>query len=352
MQNKLTDDLEHILLHTKGLWEELRGRRLFITGGTGFFGCWLLESFVWASDKLKLNSEAHVLARNPSALHSKAPHLATHPSVHLHVGDVRSFAFPEGEFSHIIHAATEASASLNNENPLLMLDTIVDGTRRTLEFASCCGAQKFLLISSGAVYGKQPPDITHIPEDYNGAPDTQYPQSAYSEGKRISELLCAIYSKHYGIDTNIARCFAFVGPYLPLNTHFAIGNFIRDGLRGGLIRVNGDGTPYRSYLYAADLAIWLWTVLVRGAANCFAYNIGSERDVTIAVLAKTVAACFQYPVNVAIIGEPVQGQPAERYVPSTHRVRTDLELSETIDLKESILRTIQWYKTLPNMHRF
>ena len=350
MQNKLKDDLEHILLHTKGLWEELRGRRLFITGGTGFFGCWLLESFVWANDKLKLNAEAHVLARNPSALHSKAHHLATHPSVHLHVGDVRSFAFPEGEFSHIIHAATEASASLNNENPLLMLDTIVDGTRRTLEFASCCGAQKFLLISSGAVYGKQPPDITHIPEEYNGAPDTQYPRSAYSEGKRIAELLCAIYSKQYGIETKIARCFAFVGPYLPLNTHFAIGNFIRDGLRGGLIRINGDGTPYRSYLYAADLAIWLWTILVRGASRR-PYNIGSERDATIAALAKTVAACFQYPVNVAIIGEPVQGQPAERYVPSTHRVRTDLELSETIDLKESILRTIHWYKTLPNMHR-
>ena len=351
MQNKLADDLEHILLHTEGLWEELRGRRLFITGGTGFFGCWLLESFVWANDKLKLNAEAHVLARNPSGLHDKAPHLATHPSVHLHVGDVRSFAFPEGEFSHIIHAATEASTSLNNENPILMLDTIVDGTRRTLEFASCCGAQKFLLISSGAVYGKQPPDITHIPEDYNGAPDTQYPQSAYGEGKRIAELSCAIHSRQYGIETKIARCFAFVGPYLPLNTHFAIGNFIHDGLRGGLIRVNGDGTPYRSYLYAADLAIWLWTVLVRGA-SCRPYNIGSELDVTISALAQTVAGLFQPPVNVHIIGRPVRGQAAERYVPSTQRVRADLGVSEAFDLKESILRTIQWCKTLPNMHRF
>jgi len=351
MENKLNKDLEYILHHTEGLWEELRGRRLFITGGTGFFGCWLLESFVWANDKLKLNAEAHVLARNPSVLQKKASHLANHPSVHLHAGDVRSFAFPEGEFSHIIHAATEASASLNNENPLLMLDTIVEGMRRTLEFARCCGAQKFLLISSGAVYGKQPPDITHILEDYNGAPDMQDPRSAYGEGKRLAELLCAVYSKQYDIETKIARCFAFVGPYLPLDKHFAIGNFIRDGLRGGLIRINGDGTPYRSYLYAADLAIWLWTILVRGK-SCRPYNIGSERDITIAALAQTVAGCYQSPVKVAIIGKPMKGQLAERYVPSTHRARTELRLSEAIDLKESILRTIHWHKTLTNMHRF
>jgi dTDP-glucose 4,6-dehydratase len=348
MQNKLKDDLEHILLHTECLWEELRGRRLFITGGTGFFGCWLLESFVWANEKLKLNAEVHVLARNPSALQKKAPHLANHPSVHLLAGDVRSFAFPEGEFSHIIHAATEASASLNNENPLLMLDTIVDGTRRTLDFARCCGAQKFLLISSGAVYGKQPPDITHIPEDYNGAPDTQNPQSAYGEGKRLAELLCAIYSKQYGIETKIARCFAFVGPYLPLDTHFAIGNFIRDGLKGGTIRINGDGTPFRSYLYAADLAIWLWNVLIRGT-TCRPYNIGSEQDVTISALAQTVAGLCQPPVNVHIIGKPVRGQTPERYVPSTQRVRADLGMSEFIDLQASILRTIRWHTIKADM---
>ncbi len=343
MQNNLKNDLDHILRHTEGLWEELRGQRIFITGGTGFFGCWLLESFVWANDKLKLNAEVHVLARNPSALQKKAPHLAVHPEIHLHAGDVRSFAFPEGEFSHIIHAATEASASLNNQHPLMMLDTIVDGTRRTLEFARSCGARKFLLISSGAVYGKQPPEITHIPEDYHGAPDTHSPQSAYGEGKRLAELLCAIYSQQYGIETKIARCFAFVGPYLPLDIHFAIGNFIRDGLAGGPIWVNGDGMPYRSYLYAADLAIWLWTVLIRGA-NCWPYNVGSENDMTIADLAKTVAACFQPSVKVQIVRKPVPGQPAERYVPSTHKARTELNLKETFDLQESILQTIRWHR--------
>ena len=163
VNNLLTNDLNHILAHTKDLWQELRGKRIFITGGTGFFGCWLLESFIWANDQLDLKASAVVLTRNPNNFRQKAPHLAVHPAIEFHLGDVRSFEFPQGEFSYIIHAATEASSNINQENPLLMFDAIVEGTRHTLEFAKFCKCKKFLLTSSGAVYGKQPPEITSFP---------------------------------------------------------------------------------------------------------------------------------------------------------------------------------------------
>ena len=344
MTNALAADLDHILDHTAGLWDELRGQRMFITGGTGFFGCWLLESFAWANDTLGLDATAVVLTRNLAAFRKKAPHLATHPAIQFHLGDVRSFEFPRGSFSHVIHAATEASAQLNEEHPRLMFDTIVEGTRHTLEFARQGGTQKVLLTSSGAVYGKQPSELTHIPEAYPGAPDPTDPRAAYAEGKRVAELLCALYAKQYGLEAKIARCFAFVGPYLPFDVHFAIGNFMRDALGGGPIHIKGDGTPYRSYLYAADLAIWLWTILLRGE-SCRPYNVGSEAAVTIGALAQQVASCFQPAPRVEIACEPQVGKLPERYVPAVQRSALELGLHQTVPLHESIRRTIRWQQT-------
>ena len=339
MTSPLAMDLDHVLAHTAGVWEELRGARIFVTGGTGFFGRWLLESFAWACVRLELDAGMTVLTRNPDSFRMAASHLAAHPAITLVQGDVRSFRLEGARFSHVIHAATPASADMARRQPLAMLDTIVEGARHTLDFAVAAGAKRFLFTSSGAVYGPQPPRITHVPETYGGGPDPLDPRSVYAEGKRMAEQLCALYAREYGLECALARGFAFVGPFLPLDTHFAIGNFIRDCLAGRPIEIR-DGTPYRSYLYAADLAIWLWTILVRGQ-SCRPYNVGGERDVTIAELAEIVRSVLS--------AEPRSGQargpvpPAARYVPSTARARSELALDEWIPLEDAIRRTAAWH---------
>ena len=337
------EDLDHILKHTAHLWEEVRGQNIFITGGTGFFGCWLLESFLWANDKLKLNAKAVVLSRNPEAFAVKAPHLAGHLAVSLLKGDIRTFKFPEGEFRFVVHAATEASTNLNAEDPLLMFETIVEGTRHVLEFARTHGTRKFLLTSSGAVYGKQPPEMTHISEDYTGAPDPTNPSSAYGEGKRAAEMLCCLYAQQYGLEIKIARCFALLGPYMPLDARYAIGNFIRDAGNGGPICVNGDGTPYRSYLYAADLAIWLWTILFRGKSGR-PYNVGSDESITIADLAKKVRDLAGPEIKINIDRKVVPGTQPQRYVPSMERARQELVLESWVSLEEGIYKYYNFLK--------
>lgn len=342
MDNPLAQDLDHILSLTQGLWDELRGERVFITGGTGFFGCWLLESLAWANDKLGLNTLAVVLTRNPDAFKHKAPHLANHPAIRFHVGDVRSFEFPVGEFSHVVHAATESNIQSADPSPVALFEANIRGTHRALEFAQLHGVRRFLFTSSGAVYGKQPPGITHITEDYSGAPETMDTGTAYGHGKRVSEFMCASYAHRYGLQIAIARCFAFVGPYLPLDSNYAIGNFIRDALQGGSIQVQGDGTPYRSYLYAADLAIWLWTLLFKGQP-CHPYNVGSEVDLTIRDLAHQVAHVIAPHMPIHISKPTVPGRPPERYVPSTQRARTELELRASITLPDAIQRTARWH---------
>ncbi len=322
------EDLDHILAHTSGIWEALRGQNIFVTGGTGFVGTWLVESFIFANKRLDLNARALLLTRNPDRVR------VTSPAVQVLKGDVRSFAYPEGEFSFVIHAATEQGHAPGNFG----LD--IQGTKHILEFARTHGTRRFLFTSSGAVYGKQPSDLTHIPEDYPGAPSTVDLNSAYGHAKRASEFLCSVYAEQFGFSAILARLFAFAGPYLPLDLNFAIGNFIRDVLTGGPIRIAGDGTPYRSYLYAADLAIWLWTLLIRGE-SARPYNVGSDQDLTIADLARAVAQNTIPELPIEIARRPTDARPS-RYVPCVDRARAELGLAPWIPLSEAIRRMYKW----------
>ncbi len=306
---------------------------------------WLLESFTHINDALELGMSATVLTRDPEAFAAKAPHLASREDLSFHAGDIRNFAFPYGMFDYILHAATEASAKLNDESPHEMFDTIVAGTRHLLNFAETCGVRKLLMTSSGAVYGRQPQDLTHITEDYSGAPNPLEPGSAYSEGKRVAEHICLVHSLQHRYELKIARCFAFVGPHLPLDKHFAIGNFIRDCLAGTKIVMEGDGTAVRSYLYASDLAVWLWTILFIGQPKT-AYNVGSEKPVTIADLASLITQLLGMPhASVSRCPTP-RGDYTNRYVPSTRRCSQDLGLQQYIKLKDGVRRTADWYRGL------
>jgi dTDP-glucose 4,6-dehydratase len=221
-----------------------------------------------------------------------------------------------------------------------VFETTVNGTRRALQFARHCRARRFLLTSTGAVYGLQPADLEHVPEEYAGAPDSTDARMAGAEAKRAAESLCAMYAEEH-LQPTIARCFAFVGPYLPLDDKFAAGNFIRDALRGGPIHVSGDGTPRRSYLYASDLAAWLWTILLKGEPMR-PYNVGSETAMSIDELAHAVASRFTPPPSIVKATAVTPGRSIHRYVPSTARVRRELGLTMTIGFDEALARTVEW----------
>ena len=282
-----------------------------------------------------------VLSRDPEAFRTSAPSLANAEGVSLTGGDVRNFTFPEGGFDTVIHAATDVSAELEPED---LFDTCIAGTRRVLDLAVGAGTQDFLLISSGAVYGRQPPDVLRVSETYAGAPDPLLLGSAYGEGKRASEWLCAATRARTGMRVRSARCFAFVGPYLPLDKHFAIGNFINAALEGREIIIQGNGTPLRSYLYAADMAAWLCAVLIKGRSGA-AYNIGADAEISIGELAHRVARLLESSSLVRILGKHDSKAPVERYVPDNRLALTELCLSAPIPLDEAIIRTASWHRT-------
>ncbi len=340
----LSSDLEFVLNETRPLWEEMRGKKIFITGGTGFFGKWILESFAYVNDTLNLGAEAVVLTRDPSGFKERFPRLGALKGMRFLQGDVLSLGVPKEGFDYCIHGATSADAKMIHEHPLLMFDTIVNGTRKVLEFAQKAGVEKCLFESSGAVYGPQLHTITHVQEDWLGGPDLMNLKSVYGEGKRAAEHLCAIFAHQSGMEVKIARCFAFVGPHLPVDGHYAIGNFIGNALKGGPIRVGGDGTPHRSYLYTADLMVWLWTILIKGE-TCRPYNVGSEESLSIRSVAEKVGQAFSPSgIEINVAREVTPGSVTERYVPSTHRARTELGLVQKISMEEALIRSVAWWQ--------
>jgi UDP-glucuronate decarboxylase len=223
--------------------------RLFLTGGTGFFGRSLLRHIA-ARNRDGGNSAIRVtvLARSPSEFLGRFPEFAGHAWLSFCKGDMLLGApgFPDGgPFTHVLHAAADSTLG-PKLSALHRFDQIVAGTRNCLDFAVRVGAERFLLTSSGGVYGPQPHSLERLPETYLGMPDPLVASNVYGVAKRVAEHLCALYSEQYGLETVVARCFAFVGPDLPLDVHFAIGNFIRDALYEPEVTVAGNGTPVRS----------------------------------------------------------------------------------------------------------
>ena len=309
------------------LYPELAHKKIFLTGGTGFFGKSILAAL---KNGILPHTEFVILSRDPERFAKQYPELTGLSNVRFHAGDVRDFTFPEEKFDLVFHAATPAVTTLP---PGEMRSIILDGTRRVLNFAQKCGAEKLLLTSSGAVYGPQPPDVENIPEDHPCKPVTEY-----GIAKLEAEKMCV----QSGLYTLIARCFAFCGPYLPLDIHFAIGNFIRDGLLGKPIAIQGDGRPYRSYMAAEDLVHWLFTILARGEHGK-PYNVGSMEGLSIADLARKVAAHFTPEVPITIALPPGEGA-APRYVPDTTRAQSELGLTLQTGLDECIRQVIAFHR--------
>jgi UDP-glucuronate decarboxylase len=315
--------------------------KLLLTGGTGFFGKSLLRHWTSQSELGLAVPQVCILSRSPEAFLNSYPEFSAHAWLSFKQGDVLTpDSLPRGNYTHILHAATDSTMG-PKLSPLERYNQIVNGTRNLLDYAITHQVKRFLLTSSGGVYGPQPEAMAQIPESYTGMPDPLQAQHAYSVAKRCAEHLCALYQDRYGLEIIIARCFAFVGRDLPLDVHFAIGNFIRDALTSPDITVGGDGTPIRSYMDQRDLAHWLNTLLHSGQAGQ-AYNVGSDQAMTISDLAHLVRDNLAPKKTVRIIGQASEHNFRNRYVPSIQKAQSELGLGLDFSLEASIQETARF----------
>ena len=330
-------DLDAVLDAARPDLEAMRGQRILVTGATGSSdrGCSrrlptpiALRTSIFESSLLSRRASTceptppiSPLSRGSSSSRETSGRSTT-PASWRRVETVSVDA--------VIHAAISVDAATIARNPIPTLDTAVEGTRRVLELARSSGVRRFLFLSSGAVYGRASEHVHRFAEGHRGALDTTDPAQVYAEGKRIGEMMCACMTRAYGMETVIARLFAFVGPHLYLDRHYAVGNLMQDALLGRSVTVRGDGTAVRSYQYAADMATWLWALLNRGRAGQ-AYNVGASDAVSIAQLATKVAALGTPPVDVDIQGVSREGVPRDHYLPDLTLVKDSLRRTRDRD---------------------
>ena len=322
--------------------EPLRGGCLLVTGGTGFVGTWLAEAAAFLNDVHGFGLRCFLLARQTEVFEETAPHLASRPEFRLLRSDVRHVRDLPENVDWVVHAGASPDNRTHTTDPLKTSDTIIGGTKAVLDAAvRLPGLKGFLNVSSGLVYGPQPPELARLPEDTFFGFDPSAFGAVYAEAKRAAEMLCFAYANQQRIRVVNARPFAFLGPYQHLDRPWAINNFLRDSLHGGPVRILGDGETVRSYLYPADMAIWMLAILASGQSgeSC---NVGSPEAVTLRAAAEAVTAQFSSPPKVVAGVSPARQTGPARFVPDVSRACNTLGLSLHFDFAAAVKRTLQW----------
>ena len=316
---------------------------LLIIGGTWFFGKSILDSFQRGLLRPWSIHHVIVMARNAERLKEEAPSLLGFQVELLSADIAKTDHLPQADF--IIHAAASSDARDYLKSPQKERKNIIAGVLNYCGLAkNFQNKSKILYVSSGAVYGRQSPELDMISEDYQFLDPDDIPEGKrdYACAKRDAEQ-AFIELGNGGLNVSVARCFAFVGPWLPLDRHYAIGNFIRDGMRGNPIEVKACHRAFRSYMHSDDLVYWLMSIAASGNLDCPVFNVGSDQEIEIHALAEKVANIF----NVPAYNHPfsLSDSDVDRYIPSLEKAKGGLGLSLKFDLDRALAISIEQIAT-------
>ncbi len=310
------------------------GSRVLITGGTGFVGKWLVESLIQISRQFKISIEILVTTRD---LNKTKNLFSNYPNLSIVELDLTANFQSLGKFTHIIHAASPTSKPLPNEASV-MNASLASAKNIIANLNDISTVPVFIHTSSGAVYGVNRNEANHkslrtrssiiekpknFLEEYQNAKikTEEFIEQKNSAGKII------------GIN---ARLFAFYGPYLSINSHYAIGNFMQSAVTGSVIQVKSLGESYRSYMHASELACQL--IYLMSNSNTINYDIGSDFSKSISWWANYVGQLFD--LKVKILGEIEE-------VPTYYFPDSNLEIPKLEYARNNMdLLFIQWFDWL------
>ena len=337
----IESDLNFIFNKCKNEFNLLSNKSLLVTGGTGFFGKWFLDLIFYTNKNYNTNILTTLITRNENKFFLDNPHQKNNKFLNIIETDILDLKSINHQFDFLLHmAATSAKETFNGETDTNKTKTLFNGAKNIMNIAIQNNISKILFTSSGVVYGSSSKDMKDE-SDINDSLDLEK-RNGLAKGKMLAENIISNMSTENNINFKIARCFSFVGPYLPLDMHYAIGNFINDAIFKENIIINGNGSPYRSYLYITDTLVWLLKLLVGNAEGIF--NVGSERRIQIIELANMVKDIIAPTKKVIIQEKEMHEGNFKRniYLPNTEKIRESLGVKEWTSLEDAISKTAKF----------
>ena len=310
------------------------GRRVLITGGSGFIGSWLSDFLVTQG------ASVICLDDMSTGLEGNISHLVQNPRFEFLKRDVTRGPHADLKCNLIFHLASHPSPEEYEKHPVETIVGSSQGTLNTLEVARKNSAV-LVFASTSEVYGDA--QVIPTPESYWGNVNPIGPRSCYDEGKRFGEALCMAYNRAYGVDVRLVRIFNTYGPRLRADGLYAraLSRFIIQALSGADVTIYGDGNQTRSFCYITDTASALLLVATRPDMKSQVVNVGNPNEISVLTLAQTIVNIVGSTSKITYHQRPVDDP--QRRCPDISHAKTMLSWSPKVGLEEGLSKTIKWF---------
>jgi UDP-glucose 4-epimerase len=317
--------------------------KILVTGGAGFIGSHLVERL------LQLGHQVYTLDDLSTGHFEFLESLkgnTSHTFVHGNVKDRNLVKQLLSKCDAVFHLAAVLGVKNTVENPLKVIEGNLDGTRGLLEVAHE-QRKKVVFASTSEIYGKN--RVLPFKEDESdrvlGDPSNHH--WCYATVKALNEHLCFAYSKE-GLPVSVVRYFNTYGPRQSSSQYGGVvPRFIKAALNDDPIEVYGNGLQTRSFTFIKDTVQGTIAAL-EPSANGYAFNIGSDKPVTIQELALMIkrladsSSQIKYVPYEKVFGPGFEDIPAR--VPDLARSSSVLGFKHTVPLIEGLKHTIEWYR--------
>ena len=311
----------------------MSGKRILVTGGSGFLGSHLCERLLANGDEVICVDNFFTGSKR------NIYHLLSNPRFELMRYDV---TFPlYVEVDEIYNLACPASPIHYQKDPVQTVKTCVHGAINMLGLAKRIGA-KILQTSTSEVYGD--PLVHPQVEEYWGHVNPIGLRSCYDEGKRCAETLFHAYWLQSKLPIKIVRIFNTYGPRMHPNDGRVVSNFILQALQNKDITIYGEGNQTRSFCYCDDLIEAIIRMMATGPEVTGPINIGNPGEFTILQLAEMVIELTNS--NSKIIKMPLPADDPKQRRPDITKAKALLGWEPTTPLREGLVKTIAYFDDL------